>query len=167
MSADLAALADEALYAEQWLLQGQPVGSLTPGASKMRDIEAALRTLAAADEKMPVAACLAEESGTVSKLVRSTDAQAAVLAAAAAERERCANLADPPPAHPVTGGIGYDSLDMHHYAEARCAERDAEIERLRALTHCGCGDQFTVHDPGACINCVIGMTALKGEPDAN
>lgn len=88
MSADLAALADEALYAEQWLLQGQPVGSLTPGASKMRDIEAALRTLAAADEKMPVAACLAEESGTVSKLVRSTDAQAAVLAAVATERQR-------------------------------------------------------------------------------
>lgn len=56
---------------------------------------------------------------------------------------------------------------VRDYAEARCAERDAEIERLRALTHCGCGDQFTVHDPGACINCVIGMTALKGEPDAN
>lgn len=32
-----------------------------------------------------------------------------------------------------------------------------EIERLRLLTFCGCGDQFTAHDPGTCGSCVAGM----------
>lgn len=36
-----------------------------------------------------------------------------------------------------------------------CVQEAAdEIERLTALTWCGCGDQFTAHDPGACGNCV-------------
>lgn len=95
MSADLAALADEALYAEQWLLQGQPVGSLTPMASKMREIEAVLRALAAADEKMPVVGGRCKACNEVGAShcsdpvncagmvnhVRQSDAQAAVLAA--------------------------------------------------------------------------------------
>ncbi len=33
-----------------------------------------------------------------------------------------------------------------------------EIERLRLLTFCGCGGQFSAHDPGACGACVAGMT---------
>jgi hypothetical protein len=36
--------------------------------------------------------------------------------------------------------------------------RADEIERLRPLTFCGCGDQFTAHDPGTCGACVAGMT---------
>jgi hypothetical protein len=36
--------------------------------------------------------------------------------------------------------------------------QDAEIQRLRLLTFCGCGDQFTPHDPGTCGACVAGMT---------
>ena len=33
-----------------------------------------------------------------------------------------------------------------------------EIERLRLLTFCGCGDQFSAHDPGTCGACAAGMT---------
>lgn len=33
-----------------------------------------------------------------------------------------------------------------------------DIERLRLLTFCGCGDQFSSHDPGTCGACVAGMT---------
>lgn len=33
-----------------------------------------------------------------------------------------------------------------------------EIDRLRLLTFCGCGDQFSSHDPGTCGACVAGMT---------
>lgn len=33
-----------------------------------------------------------------------------------------------------------------------------DIERLRLLTFCGCGDQFSLHDPGTCGACVAGMT---------
>lgn len=35
----------------------------------------------------------------------------------------------------------------------------AEIERLRRLATCGCGDGFTEHDPGTCGNCLAGMQA--------
>jgi hypothetical protein len=49
---------------------------------------------------------------------------------------------------------------------ARWAElvraQDAEIQRLRLLTFCGCGDQFTAHDPGTCGACVAGMTCAPG-----
>lgn len=37
-----------------------------------------------------------------------------------------------------------------------------EIERLRLLTFCGCGDQFTAHDPGTCGACVAGLTCNPG-----
>jgi len=30
----------------------------------------------------------------------------------------------------------------------------AEVERLRPLALCGCGDEFTLHDPGTCGACV-------------
>ena len=40
--------------------------------------------------------------------------------------------------------------------------QDAEIQRLRLLTFCGCGDQFTAHDPGTCGACVAGMTCVPG-----
>lgn len=38
----------------------------------------------------------------------------------------------------------------------------SEIERLRLLTFCGCGDQFSAHDPGTCGACVAGMTCAPG-----
>lgn len=34
----------------------------------------------------------------------------------------------------------------------------AERKRLLPLTLCGCGDQFTAHDPGTCGNCVAALT---------
>ena len=33
----------------------------------------------------------------------------------------------------------------------------AEVERLRNISTCGCGDSFTEHDPGTCGNCLAGM----------
>lgn len=41
--------------------------------------------------------------------------------------------------------------------EAERVAMKAEIERLRKLITCGCGDEFTEHDPGTCGNCVAGM----------
>ena len=35
----------------------------------------------------------------------------------------------------------------------------AEIERLTALTLCGCGDEFSPDDPGTCGNCKAGEVA--------
>ena len=42
---------------------------------------------------------------------------------------------------------------------AELLRQHAEIERLRALTQCQCGDEFTAHDPGKCGNCCAGETA--------
>lgn len=38
-------------------------------------------------------------------------------------------------------------------------EAAAEIARLRSIATCGCGDQFTAHDPGTCGACVAGANA--------
>lgn len=54
------------------------------------------------------------------------------------------------------------------WQEAKAAAREenerlrAELERLRPLTICGCGDHFSAHDPGTCGNCVAAMTCLPG-----
>ena len=61
---------------------------------------------------------------------------------------------------------GFREIRSEAYREA-CArvaylsDKDApalldEVDRLRALATCGCGDQFTEHDPGTCGNCVAG-----------
>ena len=42
---------------------------------------------------------------------------------------------------------------------AELRRQHAEIERLRALTQCQCGDEFTPHDPGKCGNCCAGDAA--------
>ena len=42
----------------------------------------------------------------------------------------------------------------------RCATAlavNAELERMRRLTFCGCGDQFTAHDSGTCGACLAGQ----------
>lgn len=39
--------------------------------------------------------------------------------------------------------------------------QDAEIQRLRLLTFCGCGDQFSAHDPGTCGNCCASMQSVQ------
>lgn len=30
-----------------------------------------------------------------------------------------------------------------------------EIKRLQKLATCECGDEFTEHDPGTCVNCLL------------
>ena len=52
-------------------------------------------------------------------------------------------------------------------AQVVVRERDearAEVERLRALTICGCGDHITAHDPGVCGTCadILRMSARDG-----
>lgn len=42
---------------------------------------------------------------------------------------------------------------------AERVEMEAEIELLRKLATCGCGDGFTEHDPGTCGNCVAAIGA--------
>ena len=43
--------------------------------------------------------------------------------------------------------------------------QDAEIQRLRLLTFCGCGDQFTEHDQGTCGACCAGMCGSHMTPN--
>jgi hypothetical protein len=46
--------------------------------------------------------------------------------------------------------------------EETCNAIDAlieEVERLRKLATCGCGDEFTEHELGTCVNCLAGMAA--------
>jgi hypothetical protein len=52
-----------------------------------------------------------------------------------------------------------DKCNRYIVDNARLAE---EVQRLRLLTFCGCGDQFTAHDPGTCGACVAGMTCNPG-----
>ena len=39
------------------------------------------------------------------------------------------------------------------WRDQQIAAKGAEVERLRALITCGCGDMFTAHDPGTCGRC--------------
>ena len=41
-----------------------------------------------------------------------------------------------------------------------------DITTLRQLTHCGCGDQFSRHDPGTCGACVAAMGRPAAVPSA-
>lgn len=36
------------------------------------------------------------------------------------------------------------------------------VEFCRNLATCGCGDEFTVHDPGTCGNCAAALTCRPG-----
>jgi len=36
------------------------------------------------------------------------------------------------------------------------------VEFYRSRATCGCGDEFTAHDPGTCGACVAGMTCNPG-----
>lgn len=45
-----------------------------------------------------------------------------------------------------------------------CQDAAAEIERLEALTYCGCGDQFTEHDPASCGTCCA-VRAISAEAE--
>ena len=36
------------------------------------------------------------------------------------------------------------------------------VEFYRARATCGCGDEFTAHDPGTCGNCVAALTCRPG-----
>lgn len=54
------------------------------------------------------------------------------------------------------------------HANDECANRMLmeEIERMRKLSICGCGDRFTEHDPGTCGNCVAaGNSHLRAKID--
>ncbi len=59
------------------------------------------------------------------------------------------------------GAEAIASLDSERAANARLTnELEAagrEIDRLRPLTCCGCGDEFTEHDPGTCGNCLAAL----------
>jgi hypothetical protein len=39
----------------------------------------------------------------------------------------------------------------------------AEVERLRLIATCGCGDTFTLHDPGTCANCMAAAEAGRAK----
>ena len=43
------------------------------------------------------------------------------------------------------------------YIHGECS---MEIERLRTLATCGCGDEFTAHDPGICVNCLAAHDSI-------
>jgi len=36
----------------------------------------------------------------------------------------------------------------------RCAKSERERDHYRSLAMCGCGDTFTEHHPGTCVNCL-------------
>ncbi len=44
-------------------------------------------------------------------------------------------------------------------AIARERNLRAEVETLKALAICGCGDHFTPDEPGECVNCRAGSTS--------
>ena len=44
------------------------------------------------------------------------------------------------------------------YIHGECS---MEIERLRTLATCGCGDEFTAHDPGICVNCLAAHDSIR------
>ena len=52
-----------------------------------------------------------------------------------------------------------DKCNSYIVDNARLAE---EVQRLRLLTFCGCGDHFTAHDPGTCGACVAALTCRPG-----
>jgi hypothetical protein len=58
------------------------------------------------------------------------------------------------------GTYADDHTQRHWWTWKQAAE--FEGERMRPLTFCGCGDQFTAHDPGTCGACVAGMTCAPG-----
>ena len=66
-----------------------------------------------------------------------------------------------------TGVGGRNALDDAHSIMAECygilGLLMSCVEFYSARATCGCGDQFTEHDPGTCGNCVAGMTA-EGAP---
>ena len=45
-------------------------------------------------------------------------------------------------------------IDEIDSLRTQLAEALAEAEALRSLTYCGCGDQFSEHEPGRCAVCV-------------
>ena len=76
------------------------------------------------------------------------------------------------PVMPIVDRLRERALELDADAEAAFSdsgidagflkEAATEIERLQMLTFCGCGDQFTAHDPGTCGACVAGMTCAPG-----
>lgn len=59
----------------------------------------------------------------------------------------------------LTAALGKANSQAEHF-EREWYLRGDELERLRPLTICGCGDHFSDHDPGTCGNCVAAMTIL-------
>jgi len=55
------------------------------------------------------------------------------------------------------GALSLDNYEDEIAATLR-AQAD-ELDRLRALVRCGCGDEFSPHDPGTCGNCKAGEVA--------
>lgn len=66
----------------------------------------------------------------------------------------------------VHPGVGYKAaMDIilpegtKLYSAAQLADLERKNELLRNLTECECGDGFTEHDKGLCVNCVSTVTA--------
>lgn len=47
----------------------------------------------------------------------------------------------------------------HDELRCRLVLEQQENERLRNLAECECGDMFTEHDKGQCVNCISTVTA--------
>lgn len=54
-----------------------------------------------------------------------------------------------------------DLLAKHNNLHRSAANDRAESDRLRPLTFCLCGDQFSLHDPGTCGACVAGADKMS------
>lgn len=61
---------------------------------------------------------------------------------------------------------GRNALDNAHSIMADCYGTLGLlmlcVEFYRARATCGCGDEFTAHDPGTCGACLAGMTCAQG-----
>lgn len=68
------------------------------------------------------------------------------------------------------GYCGPHALANAHGLLAECCRAMgallAEVERLRALATCGCGDGFTTHDPGTCGACLASMARFDAKAKA-
>lgn len=88
--------------------------------------------------------------------------QAAAIERLEAERDAALSLVNKWEAKAATWLASPEAaqrLDGYRELAQRANLAEVEIERLRALATCGCGDQFTLHDPGTCGACIAGITA--------
>ena len=61
---------------------------------------------------------------------------------------------------------GQDWIDVEPFINDVVTERDAlkaELAAVKDLATCECGDGFTPHDKGVCVNCLVSMHPVAKE----